>query len=165
MRSARSKEWSDVIRTGLFAAAGLLVVVMAAYAQTGEGQAVQPEQAQTKEQEKHFLYEWTDNKGVVHVTDRPDKVPERYRSTVRQIQAPPEGGKSLLNSPLPRLPDIPKGRSRNRKQNRRHPGSSACREQSSVLPISSSSTGRSIKNGPRRWEDGEALRRGIWKIE
>jgi chromosome segregation ATPase len=64
---------------------------MPAFAQTG-GQSVDREQGQTKEQEeeKHFLYKWTDSKGKVHITDQPGTVPERYRSTVQKVEAPPE---------------------------------------------------------------------------
>ncbi|HYA86991.1 MAG TPA: DUF4124 domain-containing protein [Nitrospirota bacterium] len=67
-----------------------MVVVMPAYAQTG-GQAVE------QEQEKSFLYTWTDSNGVVHITDQPGTVPERYRSTVRQVNAPPEGEAGSIN--------------------------------------------------------------------
>ena len=90
MRSARSKKWSDsILRYGFFVTACLIVTT--AFAQTG-GQAVEQEQGQAKEQEqeKQFLYKWTDNKGGVHITDQPSKVPEQYRSTVHQVNAPPD---------------------------------------------------------------------------
>lgn len=90
MQSARLKKWGDSVRFGFFAAACLLVVVMPAFAQTG--QSADREQGQTKEQEeeKHFLYKWTDSKGNVHITDQLGTVPERYRSTVQKVEAPPD---------------------------------------------------------------------------
>jgi chromosome segregation ATPase len=90
MRSARSKKWSDSIRLAFFIAACFAVVVEPTFAQVG-GKAVEQEQGQAKkqEQEKHILYEWTDSKGGVHITDQPGTIPERYRSTVHQVEAPP----------------------------------------------------------------------------
>ncbi len=91
MRSAQSRNRRNDIWFGYIIVACLLIFVVPAYAQTG-GQAVEQDKGQAKEQEqeKHFLYEWTDSNGGVHITDQPGSVPERYRSTVRQVKAPPE---------------------------------------------------------------------------
>lgn len=59
----------------------LLVCVLAALAQTGD-------QAGNKDVKKHYLYEWTDSKGGVHITDDLGEVPERYRSKSRKIEIP-----------------------------------------------------------------------------
>ncbi|MDA8421737.1 MAG: DUF4124 domain-containing protein [Nitrospiraceae bacterium] len=66
-----------------------LATIPAAFAQTEVQRNVQnPEQTQDQEQKKSAIYEWTDNKGVVHITDRLEKVPERYRSSARRVEAP-----------------------------------------------------------------------------
>ncbi len=38
------------------------------------------------EKKKHFLYQWTDDKGVVHITDHLGKVPEKHRSKAKQLE-------------------------------------------------------------------------------
>jgi hypothetical protein len=32
------------------------------------------------------VFRWTDDEGVVHLTDRWDAVPRRYRDAVRQVE-------------------------------------------------------------------------------
>ena len=59
----------------------LMVFVPAALAQTGN-------QAGSKDVKKQYLYEWTDSKGGVHITDDLGEVPERYRSKSRKIEIP-----------------------------------------------------------------------------
>ena len=90
MRSAQSRKWLNAIWFGYIIAAFHLVVVMPADSQTG-GQVVEQGQANEQEQEKPLLYEWTDSNGGIHITDQPGSVPQQYRSTVRQVKAPPEG--------------------------------------------------------------------------
>lgn len=41
-----------------------------------------------EEPKKHFLYQWTDDTGNVHITDTPGKVPEQYRSRMKTMEAP-----------------------------------------------------------------------------
>jgi len=108
MRSVRSRKWSDAIWFGGFSVACLLAIVMPAYAQQA-GQAVDQIQGQAKEADegKNVLYTWTDSNGVVHITDQPGTVPERYRSTVRQLNAQPGGGTGSIkqgSSPEPGIP-------------------------------------------------------------
>lgn len=89
MRFARSKKRSNTVRVGILIAAVFLVAIPAAFAQTEvQTNAQNPEQTQDKEQKKSVIYQWTDNKGVVHITDRLEKVPERYRSSARRVEAP-----------------------------------------------------------------------------
>ena len=88
MRFAQLKKWSDPIRAAFFIVA-CFVIVMTPFVQAG-GASVGQEQGREKgkEQEKHILYEWTDSKGGVHITDQPGTIPERYRSTVHQVETP-----------------------------------------------------------------------------
>jgi hypothetical protein len=37
---------------------------------------------------KHYIYEWTDAKGGVHITDDLGEVPKRYRPKARKIEMP-----------------------------------------------------------------------------
>jgi hypothetical protein len=59
----------------------LSLAVAPAGAQTDEG-------SEDQELKKHYLYEWTDDKGVPHITDGLGKVPERYRSKARKVESP-----------------------------------------------------------------------------
>ncbi|HSQ77658.1 MAG TPA: hypothetical protein VLN91_02090 [Nitrospirota bacterium] len=59
----------------------LMIFVPAAVAQTGD-------QAGNMDVKKHYLYEWTDSKGGVHITDDLGEVPERYRAKSRKIEIP-----------------------------------------------------------------------------
>ncbi len=59
----------------------LSVFVVYAGAQTGGG-------ADTNKEHKRYIYEWTDSKGGVHITDDLGEVPERYRAKVRSIEMP-----------------------------------------------------------------------------
>ena len=59
----------------------LVVFAPAAHAQAGD-------QAGSKDAKKHYLYEWTDTKGGVHITDDLGEVPERYRPKSRKIEIP-----------------------------------------------------------------------------
>lgn len=44
--------------------------------------------AEDTDVKKQYLYEWTDNKGIAHITDGLGKVPEQYRSKARKIESP-----------------------------------------------------------------------------
>lgn len=59
----------------------LMFFVPPALAQTGD-------QAGNKDVKKHYLYEWTDSEGGVHITDDLGEVPERYRSKSRKVEIP-----------------------------------------------------------------------------
>lgn len=59
----------------------LLVLVFTAFAETGE-------KAGNNEAKKHYIYEWTDAKGGVHITDDLGVVPERRRAKARKIEMP-----------------------------------------------------------------------------
>jgi hypothetical protein len=71
------------MRSGLFIAVFLVVI------------SVLPTPAQTAgsaEETQSYLYEWTDGKGVVHITDSLGKIPEQYRSNARRLGTFPEEG-------------------------------------------------------------------------
>jgi uncharacterized protein YukE len=90
------------MRVGFFVAAGLLVAVLTAFAQTTNRTVDQKDQTKEQEPKKHLIYEWTDGKGVVHITDQLGKVPARYRSTVRRVEAPAgEEAESIERQGLP----------------------------------------------------------------
>ncbi len=58
---------------------GILLLATSLWAQT----------AGTKEEDerkKPYLYEWTDEKGVGHITDTLGNVPEKYRSRARRVE-------------------------------------------------------------------------------
>ena len=76
------------MRLGVLIAAGLLIAAPTAFAQTS-GQIGEQKQEQVKdeEQKKSYMYEWTDDKGVVHITDGLDKVPRQYRSSARRLES------------------------------------------------------------------------------
>ncbi len=57
-------------------------------AMTVFAQAEQPEQTEDKELEERYLYQWTDDKGIVHITDGLGKVPGTYRKSAVKIKQP-----------------------------------------------------------------------------
>ncbi len=75
----RGWEWKMRALTTIFMV--LMVFVPVVFAQTGD-------QPGSKDVKKSYLYEWTDNKGGVHITDDLGEVPERYRSKSRKIEIP-----------------------------------------------------------------------------
>ncbi len=49
---------------------------------------------------KADLYHWKDKKGVVHITDSPEKVPEEYRGKMKTRKTPPPTSQSVeTNAP------------------------------------------------------------------
>ncbi len=62
----------------------LLAGAPAAFAQTADQKAGQGEKKQ--EERKSVLYQWTDGKGVVHITDDPNKIPEKFRANARRLE-------------------------------------------------------------------------------
>lgn len=61
-----------------------VLVVLLLLAASAFGQA---DQTENKEPKKHYLYEWTDRKGTLHITDGLGKVPERYRDKARKVES------------------------------------------------------------------------------
>jgi hypothetical protein len=57
-------------------------------AMTVHAQADQQAQIEDKELKKSYLYQWTDEKGVVHIADGLDKVPKVYREKALKLTQP-----------------------------------------------------------------------------
>jgi chromosome segregation ATPase len=55
---------------------------------TGLAQTVEQKPAEEREIKKKYLYQWTDDRGVVHMTDELGKVPEKYREQAMQLEVP-----------------------------------------------------------------------------
>ncbi|HET7318822.1 MAG TPA: DUF4124 domain-containing protein [Nitrospirota bacterium] len=70
------------MRSGLLIAVFLIMSALPAPAQT----------AGNADEKQSYLYEWTDGKGVVHITDSLGKVPEQYRTNARRLETSPEEG-------------------------------------------------------------------------
>ena len=73
-----------------------------------EPAAQQKKDAQNQEEQKQYLYQWTDGKGVVHITDDLTKVPRQYRQNARKLESPAgeeekrsEAGSSVQTAPAP----------------------------------------------------------------
>ncbi len=62
----------------------VLACVSVGLAQTADQSAGQEEKKQ--EERKSALYQWTDGKGVVHITDDLNKIPAKYRSNARRLE-------------------------------------------------------------------------------
>jgi Domain of unknown function (DUF4124) len=46
-------------------------------------------------------YEWSDSQGVVHFTDDPDRIPDKYRLKARELNVQPVTGEKESTSPPP----------------------------------------------------------------
>jgi hypothetical protein len=86
-------------------AVGIFVIVCSSvFAETDPKAA-----SQSEEPKKHFLYEWTDNTGNLHITDALGKVPEQYRSHMRtrevKAESPANQGPDMQgrHAPSPRF--------------------------------------------------------------
>lgn len=71
------------------------IVFAAAIAAAASG-VVGQEKTQEEKEHKTFLYRWTDDKGIVHITDQFVKIPEKYRSKARKTDIQVEKGTSEL---------------------------------------------------------------------
>jgi DNA repair exonuclease SbcCD ATPase subunit len=63
----------------------LFILILMGFAMTVYAQADQQAQTGDKERKERFLYQWTDDKGVVHITDDRDKVPKAYRDKALKL--------------------------------------------------------------------------------
>jgi uncharacterized protein YukE len=73
-----------------------LVMGAPAYTQVNDQTGSQEQKKQ--EEQKHYLYQWTDSKGVVHIADSLSKVPMEYRSEAQRLESPP-GAEGTENQP------------------------------------------------------------------
>jgi len=66
----------------------LLILMLMGFAVTVHAQVDQQAQTGDKEHKESVLYQWTDEKGVVNITDGLDKVPKAYRDKAIKISQP-----------------------------------------------------------------------------
>jgi len=81
-----------------------LILVLTGFAVTVFAQADPQEQTEDKELQKSYLYQWTDDKGIVHITDGLGKVPKQYRDkAIKLTQSKKEGadqGQQVQQEPV-----------------------------------------------------------------
>lgn len=65
----------------------IIITIGTAFSQTGDGN-------ENEESKKKYFYEWTDDQGGMHIADGLGKVPEKYRSRVRQRES--QQGKEII---------------------------------------------------------------------
>ncbi len=70
------------MRSGVIMAMLLMAVVATVFAQTDQ----QP-QVEDRELKKSYLYQWTDDKGVAHITDELGKVPKKFRDKAQTLES------------------------------------------------------------------------------
>jgi DNA repair exonuclease SbcCD ATPase subunit len=93
------------MRVMILVVAVFLIVTFPIFAPAGEqGDVSKQEQSQDEELKKHYFYQWTDSKGIKHLTDSLEKVPPKYRSKAQKTETAPaaEDGNSnrdIDNSP------------------------------------------------------------------
>jgi hypothetical protein len=66
----------------------LLILVLAGFAVTVFAQADPQAQTGDREHQNNYLYQWTDDKGIVHITDGLGKVPKQYREKAIKLKQP-----------------------------------------------------------------------------
>jgi hypothetical protein len=66
----------------------LLVLVLSGFAITASAQLDPHAQTEDKEVEKSYIYQWVDDKGIVHITDSLGKVPTRYHDKAVKLTQP-----------------------------------------------------------------------------
>ncbi|HTF99005.1 MAG TPA: DUF4124 domain-containing protein, partial [Nitrospirota bacterium] len=73
----------EFVLAGLvFAGLVMTAAIHGAVAEPGTDQAGAPQ-----EEQKQYLYKWTDSKGVVHISDDLNKVPKQYRQNARRLES------------------------------------------------------------------------------
>lgn len=81
-----------ILTTVLFLAAAFPILSQTVNQPGSPAERLQGEQLpgeENKEEQKHYFYQWTDSKGVVHIADELGKVPEKYRSRARKLESLP----------------------------------------------------------------------------
>lgn len=66
----------------------LVILALTGFAMTVFAQADPEAQTEDREPQKSYLYQWTDDKGVVHITDSLGKVPKQYRDKAIKLTQP-----------------------------------------------------------------------------
>jgi hypothetical protein len=92
------------MRAGLLIAFFLLASALQTPAQTSLG-----------DEKQSYLYEWTDGKGIVHLTDSLDKVPKPYRPHARRLETAP-GEEAAPNQPQQQGASSPAGNAEDQRE-------------------------------------------------
>jgi len=86
----------------------LVILVLTGFAMTVFAQDDPPAQTEDKELKKSYLYQWTDDNGIVQITDSLEKVPKQYRDkAVKMTQEKTEGAD--LGQQMQQRPVTPSG--------------------------------------------------------
>lgn len=64
----------------------VFIMVLLGFALTAFAQIEEQRQTEDEELKKSYLYQWTDDKGGVHITDGLGKVPKRYREKAVKLE-------------------------------------------------------------------------------
>ncbi len=83
-----------------------LILALTGFAMTVHAQTDQQAQTGDKELKKSFIYQWTDEKGVVHIADGLDKVPKGFRDKAIKLNQPKneDAGQGQQAQPPPVYP-------------------------------------------------------------
>lgn len=68
----------------------LIAVAASVLFLSGTAWAEDPNSPSEQKEERRFLYQWTDEKGIVHITDNLGNVPEKFRERAKQSELIPE---------------------------------------------------------------------------
>jgi hypothetical protein len=82
----QSRKWGDRMWRGVVIAALLMLANTAVFVQAGPQQ-----QADDEERKRIYLFQWVDDKGIVHITDGLGKVPQKYRDKATKLEQPQDG--------------------------------------------------------------------------
>jgi|GEM_PF-332779 len=77
----------------------IVFLVMGAPAYTQVNNQTGSQEQKKQDEQKNFLYQWTDSKGVVHITDSLSKVPKEYQPEAQRLESPPTGAEGTENQP------------------------------------------------------------------
>ncbi len=88
----------------------IMMTALSAGVSAGFGQTAGPSSGQEEkkqEERKGVLYQWTDGKGVVHITDDLNKIPQKYRSNARRLETAPGTAETPSTSGGPAISPAP----------------------------------------------------------
>ena len=70
----------------------VLIMVLMGLAVTAFSQVDEQKQAEEEKLKKNYLYQWTDDRGGIHITDGLGKVPAEYRKKAVKLEQPKTEG-------------------------------------------------------------------------
>jgi len=72
-----------IMRAGI-----IIAITLLAFAAPAAAQVDMQKQEEDKELKKRYLYQWIDDKGGLHITDRLGNVPKKYRDKAVKLEQP-----------------------------------------------------------------------------